>query len=131
MPASPGKKFRIITIIYWLLLSYIVAALVWWFITLEKQNRIITELRHIELSSNRRQYGAEEYTLKSIAINKVAARNSLKHIAEGVTVLILTSIGAFFVYRSVRKQFRLQAQQQSFMMAITHELTTPISVSIL
>ena len=131
MPASPGKKFRIITIIYWLLLSYIVAALVWWFITLEKQNRMITELRHIELSSNRPQYSPEEYTLKSIAINEVAERNSLKHIAEGVTFLILTLIGAFFVYRSVRRQFRLQAQQQNFMMAITHELKTPISVSML
>src|SRR5687767_1044801 len=131
MPASPGKKFRIITIIYWLLLSYIVAALVWWFITLEKQNRIITELRHVELSSNRPQYSPEEYTLKSIAIDGVAGRNSLKHIAEGVTFLILTLIGAFFVYRSVRRQFRLQSQQQNFMMAITHELKTPISVSML
>jgi len=98
---------------------------------LEKQNRMITELRHIELSSNRPQYSPEEYTLKSIAINEVAERNSLKHIAEGVTFLILTLIGAFFVYRSVRRQFRLQAQQQNFMMAITHELKTPISVSML
>jgi signal transduction histidine kinase len=38
-------------------------------------------------------------------------------------------VGAAFVYRSVRKQFRLQQQQQNFMMAVTHELKTPISVA--
>jgi signal transduction histidine kinase len=57
--------------------------------------------------------------------------NTEKYIAEGVTFLILIFIGAFFVYRSVRKQFRVQLQQQNFMMAITHELKTPISVAML
>ena len=38
-------------------------------------------------------------------------------------------MGAVFVYRSVRKQFRVQQQQQNFMMAVTHELKTPISVA--
>ena len=59
-------------------------------------------------------------------------RNTNKYIAEGVTFLILILIGAFFVYRSVRRQFMMyNHQQQNFMMAITHELKTPISVAIL
>ena len=33
------------------------------------------------------------------------------------------------MYRLVLRQFRVQQQQQNFMMAITHELKTPISVS--
>jgi len=129
MPATAGKKFRVITIIYWLLLLYIVVALAWWFITLEKQNQLLTELRYIELASKRDQYSANEYMQKRLAIDAVEGRNTLKYIAEGVTFLILILIGAFFVYRSVRRQFRMQQQQQNFMMAITHELKTPISVA--
>ena len=129
MPGTAGKKFRVITIIYWLLLSYIVAALVWWFITLEKQNHLLTELRYIELAAKKDDYSLEEYKQKKLAIDAVEGRNSLKYIAEGVTFLILILIGAFFVYRSVRRRFRMQQQQQNFMMAITHELKTPISVA--
>ena len=129
MPGTAGKKFRVITIIYWLLLSYIVEALVWWFITLEKQNQLLTGLRYIELASKKDHYSLEEYTQKRSAIEAVEGRNSLKYIAEGITFLILILIGAFFVYRSVRRQFRMQQQQQNFMMAITHELKTPISVA--
>jgi signal transduction histidine kinase len=38
-------------------------------------------------------------------------------------------LGAILVYRSIRKQFKLQQQQQNFMMAVTHELKTPIAVA--
>jgi signal transduction histidine kinase len=129
MPGSAGKKFRIITIIYWLLLLYIVAALVWWFITLEKQNQLSTDLRINELNSKKDILRNEKFAEQYLKIEKDSDRNSKKYIAEGVTFLILIFIGAFFVYRSVRRQFRMQQQQQNFMMAITHELKTPISVA--
>jgi len=129
MPGSAGKKFRIITIIYWLLLLYIVAALVWWFITLEKQNQLSRDLRINELNSKKDILGNEKFAEQYLKIEKESDRNSKKYIAEGVTFLILIFIGAFFVYRSVRRQFRMQQQQQNFMMAITHELKTPISVA--
>jgi signal transduction histidine kinase len=38
-------------------------------------------------------------------------------------------IGAVFVYRAVRKELLIQQQQQHFMMAVTHELKTPIAVT--
>src|SRR4026208_170349 len=131
MPGSAGKKFRIITIIYWLLLLYIVAALVWWFITLEKQNQLSTNLRINELNSKKEILGQEKFSEQHLRIKTDSDTNTKKYIAEGVTFLILILIGAFFVYRSVRKQFRVQQQQQNFMMAITHELKTPISVAML
>jgi signal transduction histidine kinase len=123
MPRSAGKKFRLITLTYWLLLVYIIAALIWWFITLEKQN---TSMRDLRLAATEKQ--AEQQSAIA-AINNEYRRNTNKYIAEGVTFLILILIGAFFVYRAVRRQFRLQLQQQNFMMAITHELKTPISVA--
>ncbi len=129
MPGYASKRFRLITIIYWLLLLYIVAALVWWFITLEKQNQYLTDLRFTELESQKNTLTESEHRSRYDLIELVSQRNTTKYIAEGITFLILILIGAFFVYRAVRRQFRMQSQQQNFMMAITHELKTPISVA--
>ncbi|HEX6171814.1 MAG TPA: HAMP domain-containing sensor histidine kinase [Chitinophagaceae bacterium] len=131
MPRSVGKRFTFITIIYWLLLLYIVAALVWWFVSLEKQNQDLTNLRLSELNSQKAVLDPKKFTELHFKIDDDSKRNTNKYIAEGVTFLILILIGAFFVYRSVRRQFRMQYQQQNFMMAITHELKTPISVAML
>ena len=131
MPRSAGKRFRFITVIYWLLLLYIVAALVWWFVSLEKQNRYLTDLRFSELNSKKDELDPQNFARQLYRINNDSKRNTEKYVAEGITFLILILIGAFFVYRSVRKQFRMQHQQQNFMMAITHELKTPISVAML
>jgi len=129
MPRSASKRFGLITTIYWLLLLYIVAALVWWFITLEKQNQYLTVLSYSDLASQKNSLNDSEYRSRHDAIELASKRNTTKYIAEGITFLILILIGAFFVYRAVRRQFRMQNQQQNFMMAITHELKTPISVA--
>ncbi|HJS53816.1 MAG TPA: ATP-binding protein [Chitinophagaceae bacterium] len=131
MARSASKKFRIITIIYWLLLLYIVAALVWWFVSLEEQNKNLTDLRLSELNSQKGSLEQKKFEEQYFRIKNESDRDTNKYIAEGITFLILILIGAFFDYRSVRRQFRLQSQQQNFMMAITHELKTPISVAML
>ena len=61
-------------------------------------------------------------------INKDYKKNKTKYIGEGSIFLLVICVGAAFVYRSVRRQFYVQQQQQNFMMAVTHELKTPISV---
>jgi K+-sensing histidine kinase KdpD len=38
-------------------------------------------------------------------------------------------VGAVYVYRATRRQIRASVQQQNFMMAVTHELKTPIAVT--
>jgi two-component system sensor histidine kinase CiaH len=131
MPRSAGKRFRYIIVVYWLLLLYIVAALVWWFVSLERQNQNLTDLRLSELNSQKATLDPKKFAEGNFKIEKDSKRNTQKYIAEGVTFLILIFVGAFFVYRSTSKQFRVQLQQQNFMMAITHELKTPISVAML
>jgi two-component system sensor histidine kinase CiaH len=128
----PGNKKRIrrATIIYWLLLFYIVAALIWWFISLEKQNRQMADFKISQLNERLSVTGNSKLYNKSLdKIEEEHERNLIKYISEGSTFLVLILIGAAFVYRSVRRQFFLQQQQQNFMMAVTHELKTPISVA--
>lgn len=124
------KRIRVATIIYWLLLFYVVAALVWWFISLEKQNRQMTNFKVGQLNAAiAASHNPEIYNEAIMRIRQEHERNLVKYISEGSTFLILILVGAAFVYRSVRRQFLLQQQQQNFMMAVTHELKTPISVA--
>jgi two-component system, OmpR family, sensor histidine kinase CiaH len=122
------KQLQRATLVYWVLLIYILAALVWWFISLENQSRAITDLQYknISLQTDISPQAKQDAIFK---IDSDSRRNTNKYIGEGVTFLILIVIGAFFIYRSVRRQFILQTQQQNFMMAVTHELKTPISVA--
>jgi signal transduction histidine kinase len=124
------RRIRLATTIYWLLLFYIVAALVWWFISLEKQNRQMTNFKISQLNAAiDSSHNPELYDNALSKIQQEHSRNFVKYISEGTTFLLLILIGAAFVYRSVRRHFLLQQQQQNFMMAVTHELKTPISVA--
>ena len=54
---------------------------------------------------------------------------TFKFFGEGGTFLGIILLGAFFVYRSIWKQMKLTQQQQNFMMAVTHELKSPIAAA--
>src|SRR5215204_1708963 len=116
------KTLALITGIYWVLLLYILAALVWWFISLEKQNREMTVLRLKLESPDNPHYN----TLKKEAY-ELQRRKDAQYIGEGTIFMLLIVVGAVFVYRATRRQWQLSQQQQNFMMAVTHELKTPIS----
>jgi len=129
MPDVTRQRLRRTTFIYWMLLLYIVAALAWWFITLEKQNNEIAGLRYTSIDARKDSLSVAGLEEERLSIERETTRNTRKHLWEGVAFLILIFVGAGFVYRSVRRQFNLQQQQQNFMMAVTHELKTPISVA--
>ena len=129
MPDPSRKRLRRTTFIYWMLLVYIIAALAWWFISLEQQNARIADLRYESIQLQKSFLSAKQLADKLHIIDVEFKKNTWKYVGEGVTFLILILIGAVFVYRSVRRQFKVQLQQQNFMMAVTHELKTPISVT--
>lgn len=126
MNEDTRKKLRLTTIVYWILLLYIITALIWWFFSLYIQNKDMYDLRvkYLMQTSSRQQVEAELFTIED-----ERRRNNAKYIGEGATFLVLILVGAVYLYRSVRRQFRSQQQQQNFIMAITHELKTPIAVS--
>ena len=118
------KQLILATIVYWILLLYIIAALVWWFIALQQHNREITTYKLIELKAD------DPYYLQKVnAVRAEEKSKSARNIGEGSTFLLLILVGAVFVYRSVRKEFKLSREQQNFMMAVTHELKTPLAVT--
>ncbi len=118
------SKLTLVTAVYWILLSYMVAALLWWFIALDKQNKMISNIRLSEL-----KHDDPNYYRDALAIENSANRKTIQFISEGTTFLVLILVGAVFVFRATRKQIKLSQQQQNFMMAVTHELKTPIAVA--
>jgi len=117
-------KLYVITTAYWFLLLYIVAALFWWFIALNHQNKLLTELRLQELNKDNPQY-----VMKQQKISELQDRKTAQYIGEGSIFFVMILFGAVYVYRSTRRQLRLSRQEQNFMMAVTHELKTPIAVT--
>ena len=118
------KRLIIITIAYWVFLAYIIVALVFWFLELENQNRRMSNYKLSELVSSDSSYAKKQSTI----LNE-KQRKTTQYISEGVTFLALIILGAAIMYRAVRRQFTLQRQQENLMMAITHELKTPIAIA--
>ena len=122
--SSKQKKLRSIFILYWFLLAYILAALIWWFIALNRQNKLMTIYEMEQLQQTDTNYQATLNKIKDLERRKYA-----QYLGEGVTFLLLIVAGAIFVFRAVRRELRISREQQNFMIAITHELKTPISVA--
>jgi len=130
MPVIRKKGIELVFYIFWFLLAYILAALVWWFISLTQQADSMAAYREKQLRftvDSNKEPGRFLQELATIHLEN--KREKTKFVGEGVTFMMVILIGAAFGYRSVRKQFRMQQQQQNFMMAVTHELKTPIAVA--
>jgi signal transduction histidine kinase len=118
------KRLATITIVYWFVLLYIIAALLYWFISLEHQNKRMSDLLLNEL-----KHDEQGYDKRAGEILDSKKRKTTQYISEGAVFLIVILIGAVFVYRATRRHLTLSQQQQNFMMAVTHELKTPIAVA--
>ena len=114
---------RAINVMYWLLLLYLIAALAWWYIELDQQNDLMLSMQMEQLTKQ----GASQEAIQEVKL--AHDRNASQYIGEGLTFLVVTLIASFFVYSAVRRQIRFHFQQRNFMMAITHELKTPIAIA--
>ncbi len=85
---------------------------------------LMTEMRLEELDKN-----ASGYDQRVQKIMDDRQRKISQYRGEGVIFLLVIIAGAYIVYRAVKKQLKLSSEQQHFMMAITHELKTPIAVA--
>ncbi len=115
---------KFINYVFWLLLIYLIAALAWWYIELDQQNDLMLAFQLEQVMKNSTMDpGALD------AVRDAHDRNAKQYIGEGFTFLVITILGAVFVYVVVRRQIRYHLQQKNFMMAVTHELKTPIAVT--
>lgn len=115
---------RIIFIFYWFLLAYILAALIFWFIALNRQNNELTQLR-LDTVNVRETHFIE----KLDRIQNEKKRKTAQYFGEGIAFLLIILAGAGYFFRIINKQLAQSAKQRNFMLAITHELKTPVAVT--
>lgn len=115
------------TIAYTLLFFYVIAAIVFWGYSLNKQNTIIYQL---EQENIQLKYARSETSVEGLAILKAKEkkiRRTKQFLGEGSTFILIILLSAGIVYYSYYRQQQLNSLQQNFMLSITHELKTPIS----
>lgn len=119
---------RVISFLYFLLLIYIIAAIVFWGLSLNKQSVVIVKNEidalhsHIDSIANPAAY-QKEY----LAIKERENARKTQYLAEGATFLAIILIGAGVVYSSIKSSHRLSRQQSNFILSVTHELKSPIA----
>jgi two-component system, OmpR family, sensor histidine kinase CiaH len=121
---SNEKKRKIFYTMYWFLLAYTIAAIGWWFYELYHHNMVTFSYRLAELNKNSSTY-FQEYN----SLIKKRNSNTFQFLGEGIIFLFVIISCALYLFKVVVKELKRNAEQRNFMLAITHELKTPIAVS--
>ncbi|RAJ85414.1 phospho-acceptor domain-containing protein [Chitinophaga dinghuensis] len=124
------QEGKSVSFLYFLVLAYTVAALIWWGILLLRQSHQITTFERQNLILRIDSLAKPvEHQLELQRIEKDESMRTFKYLGEGLTFLGIILVGALFVYRAIWKYMKLSRQQQNFMMAVTHELKSPIAAA--
>ena len=118
---------RFFTSVHLLLLAYIIAAIVYWGVKLQKQSASIYTQEVIALKSQVDSVANPViYNQRLAALKRTLSLRTIQFTGEGSTFLIVILIGAFVVYTSFHRRIMLSRQQNNFMLSVTHELKSPI-----
>ncbi len=119
------SKLNWLTAAFIFLFVYVIAALIWLFMSLDIQNELLLKTR---LENMQNHVGDTAKTLEHEAYD-FHRRKQVQYLGEGLVFFGIIITGAFFVWRATRRELKLIRQQQNFMMAVTHELKTPIAAN--
>ena len=104
----------------YLVLAYLILASTWWTVLLIKKNQSEFQAK-IQLSSlDNNLYNADE-------LEKEYKSQRVMIIGEGLFLGGTLLVGMWLIYRGHKKELESIKQQNNFLLAITHELKSPVS----
>ena len=119
---------RFFTSVHLLLFVYIIAAIVFWEMSLQKQSGQIYAQETITLNGRiDSTRNPVEYSRNLATIKHQLSMRTTQYVGEGSSFIIVILIGAFVVYTSFHRRIMLSRQQNNFMLSVTHELKSPIA----
>jgi signal transduction histidine kinase len=104
----------------WLFLAIVIVALAqatWWIIFMAT----LTDEK-VEMAE---ALGADSSYVEQVHEQEISRQIMLGY--EGVFFLLLVVLGAWLIYRALVRNERLKVQQENFLLAVTHELKTPLA----
>ncbi len=104
-------------VLFIVMLLFLIAQAVWWVVFMAQ---LVDE--KVELAE---QLGAGEEFIERIHEEEIHRQIMVG--LEGVFFLVILMIGLWIIYRSIVRLHQLRFHQENFMMAVTHELKTPLS----
>ncbi len=112
MPGTPRRTF----LLFGALTLYIVLQFAWWAVLLIRKE---SELAQLAMEVNALGGNSEHPMDTSRAFRMI--------VGEGMVFLILLLVVLFLTFRAIRRDLALARTQRNFLMAVTHELRTPIA----
>jgi len=119
--------FKKTTLIFSILVTYIVLQFLWWEVLLVKQSNenISKEQKIIALSTS-------DYSKAESQINELEAKKTKRvymFVGEGTVFLLILLYGIHLVRKSIKRETQLASQQKNFILSVSHELKTPIAAT--
>ncbi|MCB9170400.1 MAG: HAMP domain-containing histidine kinase [Flavobacteriales bacterium] len=111
------REHRRTILVFGALAVYMVLQSIWWAYLLIRKDRELESL--IEAFQLRPQYPG--------AVEGHARKTLLMVLGEGGVFLVLVLIAIVLTYRTIRRELSLARAQRNFLLAVTHELRTPIA----
>ena len=115
------------TLIFSVLVGYIVLQFLWWEVLLVKQSDSIISLKQniAALSSS-----DDKIIVRDIAnLQHKKTTQVYMIVGEGTVFLLILLFGIYQVRKSIRKENELTNQKSNFILSVSHELKTPIAAT--
>lgn len=115
------------TLIFSVLVGYIVLQFLWWEILLVRQSDTIISLKQ--------NIAALSSSDDNIILRDISELQSKKNtrvymiVGEGTVFLLILLFGIYQVRKSVKKESELTDQKSNFILSVSHELKTPIAAT--
>jgi signal transduction histidine kinase len=106
--------------------GYMLLALLWWGVLLTKQSEQLFETR-IELIREREQSSGLDFGIEREKIAKEHRGQRMMIVGEGSVFVIALLIGIWFINRGYTREIEAIRQKRNFLLAITHELKSPLA----
>lgn len=119
------KKFPRPLLIFYILVAYVFIQFCWWAYSLVQLNSEIYELK-LEILKLAHE-GSPEILIEKGKLDQKLYSRIWMVLGEGSVFFILLAIGVWQTLRSFRKEVSLARQQKNFLLAVTHELKSPIA----
>lgn len=103
--------------IFVFLVVFILAQAVWWIVFMAQ----LTDEK-VEIAE---ELGADSTYIESLHRQEVGRQIMIG--LEGVVFLLLLLLGVWLIYRALARSEELKRHEQNFLMAVTHELKTPLA----